>query len=121
MSSRTRTSSSDCSPMSSDASATDSPTAKSANISAPPFPSEGRSPTRANSLRGMSRLPERRTERTEPRSTRRAMALRLSPVNSAASVIVRLRLRATYPLDPKENEHETGGDRDRDQQSQPWQ
>jgi len=49
------------------------------------------------------------------------MALRLSPVNSAASVIVRLRLRATYPLDPKENEHETGGDRDRDQQSQPWQ
>ena len=53
---------------------------------------------RINSLRGISRLPERSTERTDPRSTRRAIAFRLSPVTSAASVMVKFRFRCQLSL-----------------------
>jgi hypothetical protein len=36
----------------------------------------------------MRRRPFRTTERSDPRSTRRAIAFRLTPVSSAASLIV---------------------------------
>ena len=49
------------------------------------------SPLRTSSERGMRRRPFRTTERSEPRSTRRAIAFRLSPVRSAASVMVYVR------------------------------
>ena len=49
----------------------------------------------------MRRRPFRTTERSEPRSTRRAIAFRLSPVRSAASVMVYVRkvsLESRYPV-----------------------
>jgi hypothetical protein len=49
----------------------------------------------------MRRRPFRTTERSEPRSTRRAIAFRLRPVRSAASVMVYVRkvsLESRYPV-----------------------
>jgi len=55
-------------------------------------PSSGTRPARTSSERGTSRRPLRTSERSEPRSIRRAIAFRLSPVRSAASAIVYVRL-----------------------------
>ena len=49
----------------------------------------------------MRRRPFRMTERSEPRSTRRAIAFRLRPVRSAASLMVYVRkvsLESRYPV-----------------------
>jgi hypothetical protein len=92
----------------------------SVDRSAPLNPPGGKSPTRISSLRGINLLPERRTERIEPRSTRRAIAFRLRLVSSAASEIVKFRFAATVPsgLHEKENENRDDGSREQQGHSQ---
>jgi hypothetical protein len=85
--------------------------------SAPLCPPGGRSPTRINSLRGINLLPERRTERIEPRSTRRAIAFRLRLVSSAASEIVKFRFAATVLSGFQQKENENGHEGSHQQQA----
>jgi hypothetical protein len=85
--------------------------------SAPLCPPGGRSPTRISSLRGINLRPERRTERIEPRSTRRAIAFRLRFVSAAASEIVKFRFAGTVLSRFQEKENENGDEGSHEQQA----
>jgi hypothetical protein len=70
-----------------------------------------------SSLRGINLRPERRTERIEPRSTRRAIAFRLRFVSSAASEIVKFRFVAMVLSRFQEKENQNGDDGSHEQQA----